>query len=122
MGKAKDLKKRVSSYFTKSAHGTKTTLLVAEVESIEHVRVNSEIEAFLLESELIKKYRPYYNIKMADDKSYPYIMVSGTDTPYVSIVRKKSSGKARYFGPYPDAGSVKVVLKLLRRIFPYESV
>lgn len=122
MGKAKNLKKRVSSYFSKSAHDTKTTLLVAEISSIDHITVNSEIEAFLLEAELIKKHKPYYNIKMIDDKSYPYIMISEDAIPYVSITRKKTSSKATYFGPYPDAGSVKVVLKLLRRIFPYQSV
>lgn len=122
VGKAKDLKKRVSSYFLKSAHDAKTTHLVSEVVKIDHVLVNSEIEAFLLEAELIKKHLPYYNIKMIDDKSYPYIMVSKAKTPYVAVSRKKTQKNASYFGPYPDAGSVKVVLKLLRKIFPYESV
>lgn len=122
VGKAKDLKKRVASYFSKSVHDAKTTLLVSEIKSIEHIIVNSELEAFLLEAELIKKHKPYYNIKMIDDKSYPYIMISDGPVPYISIIRKKTNSKATYFGPYPDAGSVKVVLKLLRRIFPYQSV
>lgn len=122
VGKAKDLKKRVSSYFQKSAHDAKTTLLVSQVAEISHIIVNSEIEAFLLEATLIKKHKPYYNIRFADDKSYPYIMISQDRIPYVSITRKKSLKKATYFGPFPDAGSVKVVLKLLRRVFPYESV
>lgn len=122
VGKAKNLKKRVSSYFSKSAHDAKTTILISKVKKVEHIIVNSEIEAFLLEAELIKQHKPYYNIKLIDDKSYPYIMVSSEEIPYVSITRKKTNMKATYFGPYPDAGSVKVVLKLLRRIFPYESV
>lgn len=122
VGKAKDLKKRVTSYFAKSAHDAKTTHLVSEVISISHILVNSELEAFLLEAELIKKHKPYYNIRMIDDKSYPYIMVSEDEIPYVTITRKKTFKKAIYFGPYPDAGSVKLVLKILRRIFPYESV
>ena len=122
VGKAKDLKKRVSSYFSKTAHDQKTTLLVAQIHKVDHIVVNSEIEAFLLEAELIKEHLPYFNIKMIDDKSYPYIMVSDSEIPYVAISRKKTSKNAVYFGPYPDAGSVKVVLKLLRKIFPYESV
>lgn len=122
MGKAKDLRKRVSSYFRKSAHDAKTTLLISEIKSIDHIVVNSEIEAFLLEAELIKRNKPYYNIKMIDDKSYPYIMISNGLIPYVSVIRKKTNSKATYFGPYPDAGSVKIVLRLLRRIFPYESI
>lgn len=122
MGKAKNLKKRVSSYFSKSAHDQKTTILIPQIKKIDHIEVASEIEAFLLEAELIKEHLPYFNIKMIDDKSYPFIMVSDTDIPYVTLARKKTSKKASYYGPYPDAGSVKVVLKLLRKIFPYESV
>lgn len=122
MGKAKNLKKRVSSYFQKTAHDQKTTILVPQIKKIDHIVVTSEIEAFLLEAELIKEHLPYFNIKMIDDKSYPYIMISDTDIPYVSLARKKTSKKTSYFGPYPDSGSVKVVLKLVRKIFPYESV
>lgn len=122
MGKAKNLKKRVSSYFQKSAHDEKTSILIPQIKYIKHIVVNSEIEAFLLEAELIHKYLPYFNIRMIDDKSYPYIMVTTGDAPYVSVVRKKTIKNAEYFGPYPDATSVKVVLKLLRKIFPYQSV
>ncbi len=122
IGKAKNLKKRVSSYFQKGAHDAKTTHLVSAIKSIEHTPVSSEIEAFLLEAELIKKYKPYYNIRFTDDKSYPYIMITTNSFPYVSVVRKMNNKKADYFGPYPDAGSVKTVLKILRRIFPYQSV
>lgn len=122
VGKAKDLKKRVSSYFIKGAHDAKTTHLVSEVKSVAHIIVSSELEAFLLEAELIKKNLPYYNVKMADDKSYPYIIVAENDSAYVAVTRKKSIKKALYFGPYPDSKSVQIVLKLLRRIFPYQSV
>lgn len=122
VGKAKDLKKRVTSYFQKGAHDAKTIHLVKDVVSIDHILVNSEIEAFLLEAELIKKHKPYYNIRFIDDKSYPYIMVTNDNFPYVSVVRKKNNKNADYFGPYPDAGSVKIVLKILRKIFPFQSV
>lgn len=122
VGKAKNLKKRVASYFQKQLLDPKTALLVPQIKNISHIIVNSEIEAFLLEAELIHQHLPYFNIKMIDDKSYPFIMVSKSEIPYVSLVRKKTVKNADYFGPYPDAGSVKTVLKLLRKIFPYQSV
>lgn len=122
VGKAKDLKKRVSSYFLKGAHDAKTTQLVQNISSVDHITVSSEIEAFLLEAELIKKHKPYYNIKFIDDKTYPYIMVSRDAVPYVALVRKKNIKRGDLFGPYPDAGAAKTVLKVLRKIFPYQSV
>jgi len=122
VGKAKDLKKRVSSYFTKSAHDAKTTLLVSHVDKIEHIIVLSEVEAFLLEAALVKKHNPHYNIKLIDDKSYPYVCITKNDSPSVSIVRKKTERHAEYYGPFTEAGALKVVLKLLRKIFPYQSV
>ncbi len=122
VGKAKNLKKRVSSYFQKQAHDEKTSLLIPKIKKVVHIVVNSEIEAFLLEAELIHQHLPYFNIKMIDDKSYPYIAVTNSEIPYVGLVRKMTNKKADYFGPYPHAGSSKVVLKLLRKIFPYESV
>lgn len=122
VGKAKDLKKRVTSYFSKSAHDAKTTLLVQEICFIDHIVVSSEIEAFLLEAELIKMHTPHYNIKMLDDKSYPYIAVSKGNNAFVSIVRKKTLKNSEFFGPFPDGASVRIVLRLLRKIFPYQSV
>lgn len=122
VGKAKDLKKRVSSYFTKSAHDAKTTLLVSHVEKIDHIIVLSEVEAFLLESALIKKHKPYYNIKLTDDKSYPYVCITKNDSPSVTIVRQKIDKNANYYGPFTEATALKVVLRLLRKIFPYQSV
>lgn len=121
VGKAKDLKKRVSSYFSNKALDAKTLKLIAEINSVDHITVTSEIEAFLLESELIKKHKPFYNIKLIDDKSYPYIAVTKKN-PSVLVVRNKSDKNAYYFGPYTDSAAVKTVLKLLRRVFPYQSV
>lgn len=122
VGKAKDLKKRVSSYFSNKALDNKTILLIKEISKIEHIVVGSEVEALLLEANLIKKYKPFYNIKLLDDKFYPYIKISSGKIPYVSISRNKNDKKAVYFGPYTDSHGLKAVLKLLRRVFPFESV
>ena len=121
MGKAKDIKKRVSSYFSHKALDAKTLKLISLVRNIDTIRVASEIEAFLLESTLIKKHKPFYNIKLIDDKSYPLIEIT-KDNPSVTITRKKINAKSIYFGPYSDAGALKTVLKLLRKIFPFKSV
>lgn len=122
VGKAKDLKKRVSSYFQKTLLDAKTLKLVSLVRGIETVRVGSEIEAFLLESTLIKKHKPFYNIKLIDDKTYPYIEITAGISPSVVITRKRIDKKSKYFGPYSDVTSLKTVLKLVRKIFPYQSV
>ncbi len=122
VGKAKDLKKRVSSYFSNKALDAKTITLVSQIRDIKTISVASEIEAFLLESELIKKHRPFYNIKLVDDKSYPMIEVTNNGNPSVTLTRKKIDKNAKYFGPYSDASALKAVLRLLRRIFPYQSV
>jgi len=122
VGKAKDLKKRVSSYFSNKALDAKTIKLVSQIKHVDHIIVNSEIEAFLLESELIKKHLPFYNIKLLDDKSYPYIAITKSVSPAVLVVRNIKDKNADYFGPYTDSGAVKTVLKLLRKIFPYQSV
>jgi len=122
VGKAKDLKKRVSSYFSNKALDTKTLKLVSLVSTVEHIRVGSEIEAFLLESSFIKKYKPFYNIKLIDDKSYPMVEITKGINPSVTITRKKTDSKATYYGPYSDVTSLKTVLKLIRRVFPYQSV
>ncbi len=123
VGKAKDLKKRVSSYFVnKNILETKTLSLVNKIKKLDYVIVNSEIEAFLLEAELIKKYKPFYNIKLSDDKSFPYLKISNDRIPYVSITRKHDIDGADYFGPYTDVTGLKTILKLVRRIFPFQSV
>lgn len=122
VGKAKDIRKRVSSYFRKTLLDNKTLLLTSHIYSIQHIITTSEIEAFLLEANLIKKYKPEYNIRFLDDKSYPYIKISNIPFPYITIARRKDEKNATYFGRYTDATSVRVVLKLIRRIFPYQSV
>lgn len=123
MGKAKDLKKRVSSYFRSKDLGEKTNALVSQIKRIKIIEVTSEIEAFLLEERLIKKYKPHYNIKLVDGKSYPSIKITIKDKyPKVLLIRKEEKDNALYFGPYTSMTSLKTVLKLLRRIFPYQAV
>lgn len=123
VGKAKSLKKRVSSYFADGRpHDAKTIKLLENIHSVDHIVVASEIEAFLLEANLIKKYQPFYNINFKDDKFYPYVETKKGKQPYLIITRKKNDPKAKYYGPYIEAGSLKTVLKLLRRIFPFQSV
>ncbi|HRN96481.1 MAG TPA: excinuclease ABC subunit UvrC [Candidatus Levybacteria bacterium] len=122
VGKAKNLKKRVSSYFSKNALDAKTLKLVGDIVTIDHIQVGSEVEAFLLESVLIKKYKPFYNIQLQDDKFFPYIKISKGTIPYLVITRKKEADSAYYFGPYTSANDLKIILKALRRIFPFQSV
>lgn len=123
VGKAKDLKKRVGNYFSDRPHDAKTTKLIAEAFYIDYIVVGSEVEAFLLEAELIKKYRPYYNIQFSDDKYYPFLKIGTFPYPYISVVRKKDKNeKAEYLGPYISSSDLKTTLRLLRRIFPFHSV
>jgi len=119
VGKAKNLKKRVSSYFAKQGLSLKTAALVKRIASIEVTLTNSETEALILEQNLIKSLKPPYNILLRDDKSYPYIyLASDKDYPSLSLKRVRSKGKAgRYFGPFPSSGSVRESLKLLEKIF-----
>ncbi len=122
VGKAKDLRKRVGNYFSNKALDGKTLRLISEATSFDTIVVASEIEAFLLEANLIKKYRPYYNVIFIDDKSYPYLEINRRPVPYVVITHKKGNRNAVYLGPYIGVGDLKIVLRLLRRIFPYQSV
>lgn len=118
VGKAKNLKNRVSSYFRSSGLSTKTQALVARIRRIEVTVTGSETEALLLEQNLIKQQRPPYNILLRDDKSYPYIFVSERDA-YPSIAFQRGTGrkKGRYFGPYPSSGAVRESLNLLQKVF-----
>jgi len=125
VGKAKNLKNRVNSYFAKYVTlGTKTQALVSKVKKIETIVLNSEIEAFLLENHYIKKHKPKYNIKLTDDKAYPLIRVTVKDTyPKVLIGRKDNDKNSVYFGPFPNAAAaLRLTLRSIRRIFPYQSV
>ncbi len=120
VGKAVDLFSRVSSYFSKSWHDVKTTKLVENISDIETVIVESEIEALILEANLIKKFMPLYNIKLTDDKDYLYIVILDEEFPKVITARKKDLVKVKkWFGPYPSATIVKQTLKKLRRVFPW---
>ena len=118
VGKAKNLKNRVKSYFTGS-HNKKTQTLVSKIEDLEYIIVNSEKEALLLENNLIKKYRPYFNIRLKDDKSYPYLMITKEEHPRLLMTRKyKKNNKNIYFGPYVDIKSAMEVKKILDKIYP----
>ena len=118
VGKAKNLKNRVKSYFT-GTHNKKTQTLVSKIEDLEYIIVNSEKEALLLENNLIKKYRPYFNIRLKDDKSYPYLMITKEEHPRLIMTRKyKKNNKNIYFGPYVDIKSASEVKKILDKIYP----
>lgn len=117
VGKAKILKNRVRSYFTGS-HNTKTERLVADIEDFEYIVTESNIEALLLEINLIHQYDPKYNIMLKDDKSYPFIKITHEKYPRLLITRKVLKDKGTYFGPYPDVGAANETKKLLDRLFP----
>ncbi len=119
IGKAKNLKNRVSSYFRSGAASPKQTAMVAKIAAIEVTVTHTEGEALLLESQLIKRHKPRYNISLRDDKSYPYVFISSFhDFPQLSYHRGAKKRLGKYFGPYPSASAVKETLKLLQKIFP----
>lgn len=117
VGKAKNLKKRLASYFRKVGQAPKTAALVARIAQVETTITGNETEALLLEQTLIKQWRPPYNILLRDDKSYPYVFLSGGDFPRLSIHRGAKKGQGRYFGPYPSAGAIRESLSLLQKAF-----
>ena len=120
VGKAKNLNNRVHSYFRESGrHSAKVVALTSHVEDIETIMTDSEIEALILECNLIKKYRPRYNIMLKDDKTYPYLKISlQEDFPRMYITRRVVKDGAKYYGPYPDVGALRSTMKLLRSLFP----
>lgn len=118
VGKAKSLKKRLSSYFRKRVDRPKTAALVRQIAYIETTITNSETEALILEHNLIKKYRPRYNVVLRDDKSYPYILLSDHRHPRLALHRGHKRAKGKYFGPYPSGKSVRESLILLQKTFP----
>ena len=124
VGKAKNLKNRVSSYFkTKIELGPKTQALISQIAKIRTIEASSEIEALLLEASYIKKFKPKYNTRLMDGKAYPLIRITIKDIfPKVLITRKKEDKNSIYFGPYPTSGSLKLTLKMIRKIFPFQSV
>lgn len=117
VGKAKVLKNRVRSYFSGS-HDAKTQRLVSEIEDFEYIITSSNLEALILELNLIKKHDPKYNIMLKDDKSYPFIKLTAEKHPRLIITRKVKKDKAKYFGPYPNAYAANETKKLLDRLYP----
>jgi excinuclease ABC subunit C len=119
VGKAKNLKKRVSSYFRKSGHASKTLALMKQVDHVEVTVTHTEAEALILENNLIKEHLPRYNILLRDDKSYPYVYLSSEDEfPRLAFHRGARNMPGRYFGPYPNVSSVRDSLNLLQKVFP----
>jgi excinuclease ABC subunit C len=121
VGKAVNLRARVRSYFQKQAqHTAKTRRMVAEIADLEWVVTDTELEALILENELIKRHRPHYNIRLKDDKQYPYIKVHWQDDfPKIAVVRRMMPDGARYYGPFTSGTAVRQILEALRRVFPY---
>ncbi len=120
VGKAKNLKKRIKSYFRKTVDRLKTQILVSHIERLEYILTDSEAEALILESQLIKKHKPKYNILLKDDKKYPYFLITDEEYPRITVVRKKNINpdKGRYYGPYTDARAMYSTLDFLKKIFP----
>jgi excinuclease ABC subunit C len=123
VGKAVSLKNRVKSYFSSQHNDSpKTKALVKNIRDLEYIITDSEVEALILESNLIKKHKPKYNIRLTDDKSYPYLQVTVQEAyPRLEIVRSPKKDGARYFGPYTNVGAVHETLKLLKKLFPLRS-
>ena len=119
VGKAKDLKKRLSSYFRTKVDSEKTLrALVSNIAQIDVTVTHTETEALILEHNYIKQYLPKYNVLLSDDKSYPYIFISGHKHPRLSMHRGAKKRKGEYFGPYPDSGAVRETLHLIQKILP----
>ena len=118
VGKAKNLKRRVSSYFNKEQQTLKTKLLVAKIADIRYVVVNSETDALLLENNLIKQHKPRYNVLLKDDKTYPSICITNDYFPKIFKTRKTVKGAGRYFGPYTNAGALHALLELIKELYP----
>jgi excinuclease ABC subunit C len=121
VGKARNLRARVASYFRERQSSAKTLSLVAHIRAVEVTVTHTEAEALILESTLIKQLQPRYNILLRDDKGYPYIRLSGGDYPRLSLHRGAKRGSARYFGPYPNANAVRDTLNLLQKVFRLRS-
>ena len=118
VGKAKNLKKRVASYFTKKHENGKTRVLVSKIASIKHIVVETETDALLLENNLIKKYQPRYNVMLKDDKTYPWICIKKEPFPRVFLIRNITKDGSEYFGPYTSVRTVRALLSLIKELYP----
>ncbi len=120
VGKAKNLKKRVSSYFNKKHTSVKLSVMVPQIAKIEFIITNSEVEALILESHLIKKYKPKYNVLLKDDKKFPYFLITKEDYPRILVTRKRNKNmlEGKYYGPYTNAKAMYATLDLLKKLFP----
>jgi excinuclease ABC subunit C len=119
VGKAVDIRKRVSSYFNKSTqHNNKTRKLISHIRNIQFTIVDTESDAFLLENNLIKQYQPKYNILLKDGKTYPYICVTNERFPRVISTRNKINDGSKYYGPYASVTNMNVVLEMIRSLYP----
>ena len=121
IGKAKNLKKRVGSYFNKNHDNRKTALLVKNIARITHIVVDTEMDALLLENNLIKKYKPRYNILLRDDKTYPWICIKKEPFPRVFFTRRVIKDGSEYFGPYTNMKTIRTLLDLIRNLYPLRS-
>lgn len=118
VGKAKNLKKRVSSYFTKEHDNARLRLLVKKINDIKTVKVNTELDALLLENNLIKNLKPRYNVNLRDDKTYPWIIIKNERFPRIFYTRKQIKDGSEYFGPYPSVLVMHALLDLIKQLFP----
>lgn len=118
VGKAKNLKKRVSSYFTKQHDSGKTRVLVKNIVNIKHIVVNTETDALLLENNLIKKYKPRYNVLLKDDKTYPWLCIKNERFPRIFLTRRVIKDGSEYFGPYTSVRTVRTLLDLVKELYP----
>src|SRR5438309_3907955 len=118
VGKAKNIRNRVASYFNKNLSSYKTHELVKRISKIEFTIVNSEQDAFLLENSLIKQYQPLFNINLKDDKTYPYIVIKNEPFPRVFLTRQKIEDGSTYFGPYTSVSRVRELLDFIKQTIP----
>ncbi len=120
IGKAKVLNKRVKSYFTKHHNSPKLAVMVPQIKRFEFIITDSEVEALILESQLIKRHKPVYNVLLKDDKRFPWFLITDEEYPRIIVTRKadKRVNKGRYFGPYTDSRAMYSTLELIKRIFP----
>ena len=118
IGKAQSLKKRVQSYFKNRSHLPKIAVLVSKIKDIDYLETPTEVDALLLEAQLIKKYKPRFNQELKDDKSYPLLKITGDPFPRIHLTRNRSDRQARYYGPYTDAKLLREAITLINTLFP----